>query len=129
MKASFNRFLITCLASILFISNTFGQVKIHKSRSASSFEFGDMLANPIGDGSLVKARVSEPALISFNNYFPNVTNIKWYRHDKKYLARFVKNGNNTSAIFSVKGNLIYSISYGSEKDLPRVIRRLEKNVR
>ncbi len=83
MKTPFNYFLIICLLSALFHSNTFGQVAIHKSKSAT-FKFGDMLANPVNDGSLVEARVSQPAFIAFSNSFPNVTNTKWFRVDKMY---------------------------------------------
>ncbi len=124
MKTQFNHFLIICLVSTLFISNTFGQVAFHKSKSTSSFKFGDMLANPVNDGSLVEARVSQPALIAFSNSFPNVANTKWFRVDKLYLVQFMKNENVNKALYDVKGNLIYTICYGTEKDLPRDVRRL-----
>lgn len=38
----------------------------------------------------------------------------------------MKNENQNAALYNVKGNLIYSICYGSEKDLPRDVRRLVK---
>jgi hypothetical protein len=41
-----------------------------------------------------------------------------------YLVLFVKNENVNKALYDVKGNLIYTIYYGSEKDLPRDVRRL-----
>ncbi len=126
MKTQFNYFLIICLSSGIFISNTFGQLAVHKSRSSSSFTFGDILANPVNDGSLVEARVSQPALNAFSNSFQNVTNAKWFRVDKMYLAQFIKNENQTKALYDVKGNLIYTIYYGSEKDMPDNIRKLVK---
>ncbi len=124
MKTPFNYFLIICLASTFFISNTFGQVAVSKSRSASSFKFGDMLANPINDGSLVEARVSQPALLAFSNYFKNVTDTKWFRVDKMYLVQFMNNQNLNKALYDVKGDLIYTICYGSEKDLPAMLEDL-----
>ncbi len=124
MKTPFNYFLIICLASTFFISNTFGQVAVSKSRSASSFKFGDMLANPVNDGSLVEARVSQPALNAFANSFQDVTNTKWFRVEDMYMVQFMKNENQHKALYDVKGNLIYTICYGSEKDLPRDVRRL-----
>ncbi len=124
MKTQFNCFLIICVVLTVFIGDTFSQVAIHRSKLASSFTFGDMLANPEGDGSLVEARVSHPALIAFSNSFKNVTNTKWFRVEDMYLVQFIKNENQHKALYDVKGNLVYTISYGSEKNLPRDVRRL-----
>ncbi len=123
MKPLFKSLFI-CLVTSISISSASGQLLVNKSKSASSFKFGDMLANPTNDGSLVEARVSQPALNAFSNFFPNVTNIKWFRVDKMYLVQFVKNENQNKALYDVNGNLNYTICYGTEKDLPRDVRRL-----
>ncbi len=36
---------------------------------------------------------------------------------------FIKNEKQHKCLYNLKGNLIYSLSYGTEKDLPREIRR------
>ena len=123
MKTQFNYLLIACLATTLCIGNTFGQPGVKKSITAARFEYGDLLANPAKDGSLAESRVSEKALIAFSKSFPDATNAKCSRFEKKYGVDFIKNEKQHKCLYNVKGNLIYSLSYGSEKDLPRDIRR------
>lgn len=111
--------LITFLVSTLGISDTFSQyVLIKKLKTNSSFTFGDIKANPLKDGSLVEARVSQLAIIAFKKSFENATNIKWYREGRNYLVYFKKNENVSRALYDAKGNLIYSFFMVLKKIYP-----------
>ena len=74
MNYLLNSLLITSLVSTLCINDTFSQYAIKnqnnkKIKTTSSFTFGDIIANPLKDGSLVESRVSQLALIAFKNSF------------------------------------------------------------
>ena len=132
MNYLLNSLLIASLASTLCIGDTFSQNIIKnpgfkKTKTSSSFTFGDILANPLKDGSLVEARVSQMALTAFKNSFWNVTYSKWYRvRRNNYLVCFKANENVSRALYNARGNLIYSFFYGSEKDLPLDVKSLVK---
>lgn len=123
MKTKFNYLLIACLATTLCIGNTFGQAGFKKSSTAARFEYGDKLSNPTGEGSLSESSESRKALSAFSKSFPDANNATWSRVGKKYVVDFIKNEKQHKCLYNAKGNLIYSLSYGSEKDLPRDIRR------
>ena len=75
----------------------------------------------------MEARVSQLALTAFKNSFQNVTYSKWYRVRKNYyLVCFKANENVSRALYNVRGNLVYSFFYGSEKDLPLDVKSLVK---
>ena len=124
--------LVTTLAATSCIDYTFSQ-DAPKNRSqqqtnmSSSFTFGDMLANPLKDGSLVEARVSQMALTAFRNSYQNVTYSKWYRARRNYLVSFKVNKYLNRALYDFKGKLISSFFYGSENDLPSEVKGLVKD--
>ena len=131
MKCLLHSLLITSLLSTLCIGHIFSQYIIKnpnskKTKIISSFTFGDIIANPLKDGSLVEARVSQLALNAFKNSFQNATIIKWYRVRRNYLVYFKNNENVSRALYDAKGNLISSFFYGSEKDLPVDVKGLVK---
>ena len=127
MKCLLNSFLLVSLASTFCISATFSQyVKNKKEKTTSSFTFGDIIANPLKDGSLVEARVSQLALTAFKKNFQNTTGSKWYRVRLNYLVYFKANENVSRALYDAKGNLISSFFYGSEKDLPPDVKGIVK---
>ncbi|MEP7111410.1 MAG: hypothetical protein ABI760_25665 [Ferruginibacter sp.] len=131
MKYLLASLLITLLASTFCIDYTFSQSGtknpgFQKTNESSSFTFGDLLANPLRDGSLVEKRVSQLALTAFRNSFQNVTYSKWYRVRRDYLVYFKANENVSRALYDVRGNLISSFFYGSEKDLPSAVKDLVK---
>ena len=108
------------------MGNTFGQTNFKKPSTATRFEYGDKLANTSGDASLATSRVSERALIAFSKSFPGATNAKWSRIGNKYAVDFTKDEKKNKSLYNVKGSLIYSLCYGSEKDLPKDIRKIVK---
>ncbi|MEO8413826.1 MAG: hypothetical protein ABI472_09215 [Ginsengibacter sp.] len=126
MKAHIKYFVITGLVLCQFAGKTFSQFSDKRQAKVSSYAFGDKLSNPKGDGSLAESRVSQPALISFSKSFQDVSQIKWFRVKKLYEVDFLKNENQSKCLYNVKGRLIYSVLYGSEKDLPGAVKRIVK---
>lgn len=131
MKSLPTFLLVILLASTLCIHNSFSQSptnnsRFQRSKESSSFTFGDMLANPLKDGSLVESRVSQMALDAFKNSYKNVTYSKWYRIRLNYLVYFKVNENVSRALYDARGNLVSSFFYGSEKDLPIEVKNIVK---
>lgn len=126
MKTYIKSFQALFLFVFLFSGDINGQADLRSSAFHSPFAYGDELANGSGDGSLVKSRVSQPALLAFANSFKDISNVKWYRLGKFYLVYFFKNSNNNKALYDAKGHLQYCISYGTEKNLPARIRKMVK---
>ena len=123
--------LLTCLRATLWIEpgicqNNSKRSAFTKPGTSSSFTLGDILANPLKDGSLVEARVSQLALTAFHDSYQNVTYAQWYRVRRNYLVYFKTNKYTSRAIYDVKGNLVSSFFYGSEQDLPGRIREMMK---
>jgi hypothetical protein len=72
-------------------------------------------------------KVPDNVWSSFRSYFSNAIDTKWYELNKNYLVRFMTDDNQNRALFTKKGNLIYHISYGYEKNLPDAIRKQVKS--
>lgn len=82
-------------------------------------------AGSASDGATVnvKAKVMRSFLQSFNG----ATEVKWSESNGRYFASFLQNGRLCKALFYGQGGLVFSLRYGSEKDLPRDVRRLIKS--
>jgi hypothetical protein len=61
----------------------------------------------------VDARVNK----SFRRAFPNAGNLRWYRINKDYLAKFIKEDMQHQTLFHRNGYIKYDISYGMAHDL------------
>jgi hypothetical protein len=120
--------VLTSCAAFMFSQNTTKNRSHQQANTSSSFAYGDILANPHRDGSLVEARVSQMALIAFKNSYPSVTYSKWYRVRRNYLVSFKVNKYLSRALYDFKGELISSFLYGSENDLPSGVAELVKNL-
>lgn len=55
---------------------------------------------------------------AFKSTFPDAENLKWYKLDKDYLAKFIMSDMSHNALFKKNGYLKYDVSYGSENNLP-----------
>lgn len=126
MKTQIKWAAIICMIFCLGINKIFAQLKINSQSTVSSFAYGDMLANRSGDGSLVKSRVSQPALITFSRTYGDASNVKWYRVGKFYGVNFISKEKAYKCLYNVKGHHMYSIMYGAEKDMPRDLRKQVK---
>lgn len=65
--------------------------------------------------SLVSAKVTD----AFKGTFQNAVNPRWYKADKNYLVKFIMEDQKNSALYKKEGTLIYHLSYGVSKDLPK----------
>jgi hypothetical protein len=68
-------------------------------------------------------RVQRSFILNFGDTLENT----WCQVEDCYLSQFRLNGLRTIALFSGRGTLIYTITYGSEKDLPADLRRAVKS--
>lgn len=70
------------------------------------------------------AKISNELGKAFRKSFPGAQDLKWYKLDQDYLAKFIKNDMDHNALFKKNGYLKYDISYGHEKDLPEETRKM-----
>ena len=59
---------------------------------------------------------------SFIQYFDKAANERWDTLGNNFLVKFTLNNRQARALFTNKGNLVYSILVGTEKDLPEDVR-------
>lgn len=59
---------------------------------------------------------------SFRRAFPDAENLRWYKYDRDYLAKFFMKDMDHNALFRKNGVMKYDISYGYEKHLPEEIK-------
>lgn len=59
---------------------------------------------------------------SFRRAFPDAENLRWYKYDRDYLAKFFMKDMEHNALFRKNGVMKYDISYGHDKDLPEKIK-------
>jgi len=64
---------------------------------------------------------------SFDAYFAEAAEQNWSMVGGNFLNRFHLNGVLTNALFTKKGKLIYTITYGAEKDMPADVRHIVKS--
>lgn len=74
----------------------------------------------------VKATTQVTSVVNsaFKRTFPGATNVNWYKFDKDYLAKFIKNDMNHNALFKKNGVLKYDVSFGYESHLPEDVRQM-----
>ena len=94
--------------------------------TSSSFAQSDFKPLPVV-AAAGNARVIEKIQGTFNSYFANAENAKWYELDKNFLVEFFKDGQQQRALFTKKAFMIYHICYGSEKHLPPEVRTQVKS--
>ena len=59
---------------------------------------------------------------SFRRAFPDAENLRWYKYDRDYLAKFFMKDMDHNALFRKNGVMKYDISYGHEQHLPEKIK-------
>lgn len=69
-------------------------------------------------------KVSNALENALKKSFPEAENLRWYKHDKDYLARFIKNDMDHNTLYKKNGYMKYDISYGTEKNLPGDVRNM-----
>ena len=66
-------------------------------------------------------KVNEAVDKAFRKGFPKARRLHWYRLNKDYLAKFIKDDMQHQTLFQKNGYIKYDISYGMLLDLPRNI--------
>ncbi|KAA9040623.1 hypothetical protein FW778_00850 [Ginsengibacter hankyongi] len=64
------------------------------------------------------AKISNELGKAFRKSFPGAQDLRWYKLDQDYLAKFIKEDMAHNALFKKNGFLKYDISYGHENNLP-----------
>ncbi|MBC7829643.1 MAG: hypothetical protein H7122_18000 [Chitinophagaceae bacterium] len=103
------------LISTLFVSNSFSQVSEFKN-----------LQPAIIIGTHLK--VYDNILTEFRRLYAGAQNVKWSKVDNNYLAEFFMNEQNQRVLLNPRADLLYQISYGTEKHLPVDIRKAVKRI-
>lgn len=67
------------------------------------------------------SKVEGPVDRSFRSTFPNAKRARWYKVNKDYLAKFIKDDLKHQSLFAKNGFIKYDITYGSEKQLPESV--------
>jgi hypothetical protein len=97
-------------------------IKMPQTIGVAAFALEPALT-PASSTVFVKAKVMR----SFFELFADATDVKWTTANSLYFASFVQNGYMCKALFDNRGGLVYSMKYGTEKDLPRDARKLLKS--
>ena len=92
----------------------------------SSFAVAGTNAN-INDSKNVSPYVNMKVQRAFIKLFGEEREQNWSIVGQNFLNRFHVNGVLTNALFSKNGQLIYTITYGTEKNLPAAIRKIVKS--
>ena len=114
--------------SILLISPAYAQKSGDKSLSSIRFlQDAVTISNNNDERNIENITVSAKVLGAFVKSFGDATNLNWSKVGKNFLARFSIAGKERRVLFTKKGNIIYSIVYGLENDLPAETRKLVKS--
>lgn len=78
--------------------------------------------------TLPEIRLTAPSAVNanvtsaFRRAFPDAENLRWYRYDRDYLAKFLLYDMDHNALFRKNGVMKYNINYGYERHLPEKIK-------
>ena len=78
--------------------------------------------------TLPEIRLTAPSAVNanvtsaFRRAFPDAENLRWYRYDKDYLAKFIMYDMDHNSLFRKSGVMKYDISYGFERHIPEKIK-------
>jgi len=116
-----------CLISILLMSHTFAQKSLNKNLMVLFSQDAASTSNNSDSASIEDIDVNAKVVGAFVRSFEKATNLNWSKVGKNFLATFKIAEKERRALFTKKGNMVYSIVYGSEADLPAEIRKLVKS--
>lgn len=72
-------------------------------------------------------KISNDLSKAFKKAFPGAEELRWYKHNKDYLAKFIKEDVNHNALFKKNGFLKYDISFGYENNLPGEVLKMVRD--
>lgn len=111
MKSSF---LTTLLVTIFFC-------QYGKSQNKDSV----VMLPPVTITSFVM--INQELNKSFEKSFPEAYDLHWYKLDRDYLAKFIKDDLKHQSLFKKNGIMKYDITYGSESNLPGDVQKIIKD--
>lgn len=68
--------------------------------------------------------VTQKVYSAFEKAFPGAQNLRWYRLDRDYLAKYILKEMDHSTLYKQNGYMVYDISYGFQKHLPKDVEQL-----
>ena len=68
--------------------------------------------------------VTQKVANAFEKAFPGAQNLKWYKMDKDYLAKFILKEMDHSTLYKQNGYMVYDISYGFQRHLPKELEQM-----
>lgn len=68
-----------------------------------------------------KAVISEKVSNSFSHLFKDAKDAQWFEVNKRFVVNFILNDQKNKAVFTKDGELIYQLSFSSEKNIPEEI--------
>lgn len=127
MKASIYRRVGLYLVTTFIVSNiSFSQSLNFMQWHNPKFPIPDYREDNGGNKTYTVPFVSSKTLDAFAKMFKGASDVRWFELDNKFLVKFRKDGRENTALFNAKGMHIYTISYGSEKNLPMDIKQRVK---
>ena len=82
----------------------------------------------INNGKITDEGKMNPKILTrFDKAFKNAVNVKWYKAGENFLAEFRTGETSNTSLFDKNGNLIYSINYCFQKQLPAGIKKMITN--
>ena len=131
MKTKIIPSIIGCLLFILITHSSFAQStmkprevnQVYAISGASNNNLDSSDNEPVDVTVAVNKKVQK----SFAHYFASVTDQKWSMAGKNFHCSFYTNGLLSYVLFNKRGNLIYTIAYGTEKNLPSDVRKIIKS--
>lgn len=130
MKTTFSQ--ISLIAAIVFSAfTTVGQTNNSISKQNNDYAYNGLAKidpNLSATGTPVATEsVSNKIAKSFKKYFGEQAEQNWSIVGNNFLNRFHVNGVLTNSMFDKNGNLIYTIRYGTEQDMPEDVKRIVKS--
>ena len=131
MKTKIISNVIGCLLLLLTTNSSFTQVtanrkefnKVYAVSANPKSNFTNSDNTPVNTSLAINNKLQK----SFAQYFAGATGQNWSKAGINFFTSFYVNGVDNHALFDKRGHLIYSISYGSEKDLPADVRKIIKS--
>src|SRR5579885_3347642 len=129
MKTKF--FQIGLITSAFFFAQTlFAQENNSNTNKNDNYSYVDLSKIDPNIASTKTAVATETVnnkiAKSFKKYFGEQTEQNWSIVGTNFLNRFHSNGVLTNSMFDKNGNLIYTVTYGTEQNMPEDIRRIVK---
>ncbi|UKJ06165.1 hypothetical protein [Solitalea lacus] len=112
MKKLISSLFVGILFSIIHVNSTLAQVNLP-----------DVVVSSSSSSTIINQKVSK----SFHDLFKSATNVKWVEIDQRFVAKFIMDDQKNQAVFTKNGELVYHLTYGFEKNLPKEIRAQVKS--